>query len=435
MQLSRYLHDSLDALAIGACEYDAAMNAVGWNRTFLQFFPEDEGVITVGESYADNLLRFYQNRLSPDELPEIERYVAEGVARHDNQTQPFEFIHHGRRLRASSLRAADGSRVRLWQQIDAQSLTSAAPEVALPVIEALSFMPDGATLLDSSNRVMAANEAFARLYDLPHGDIITGKTLDEIIAWCWRDAPRSGAWRAAIRNGLRYDGAPFEIELPGQRWLRVVARHNAEGIGFFTHADITAAKRQQMELLEAQEALRQANAALAQLAETDGLTGLANHRRFVGALAEAAADARPIALMMIDVDHFKTINDRFGHLVGDACLKAIACVIAEQLRQVPALAARIGGEEFGVLCPGMRIETVSLLAAAIRHSLAQVSWSALHPELTNLTVSVGLCTGEGPLDGTALHAGADHALYAAKHNGRDRMEMSSLPQMPLRIVG
>lgn len=435
MQLSRYLHDSLDALGIGACEYDASMKAVGWNETFLQFFPEDVDEIFVGESYADNLLRFYRHRLTPDEMPDIARYVAEGVARHENQTQPFEFIHHGRRLRASSLRAADGSRVRMWQRIDAERPASLVPERALPVIEALAFIPDGATILDSADRVIAANEAFARLYDLPRDSVVTGRTLDEIIAWCWRDAPSAGDWRAAIRNGLRYDGAPFEIELPGQRWLRVIARHSADGIGFFTHADITAAKRQQRELLEAQEALHRANAALAELAETDGLTGLANHRRFVAALAEAAAGGKPVALMMIDVDHFKTINDRFGHLVGDACLKTIAKVVADQLRPIPSCAARLGGEEFGILCPGMGPEASGLLAAAIRHSLAQVSWTTLHPELTTVTVSIGLCVGEGPLDGTSLHAGADHALYAAKHNGRDRIETSMLSVTPLRNVG
>ena len=113
MILSRYLHDSLDMLGIAACEYDARLEAVSWNSTFLQFFPEDVGAIYAGEPYADNLVRFYRNRLSPEEMPEIERYIAEGVARHQNQTQPFEFIHNGRRLRASSLRAPGGERVRL----------------------------------------------------------------------------------------------------------------------------------------------------------------------------------------------------------------------------------------------------------------------------------------------------------------------------------
>lgn len=435
MKLSRYLLDSLDMLGIGACEYDAGMKAVGWNRTFLLFFPEDEGLIYVGEPYRDNLARFYCGRLSSEEMPEIERYIAEGVARHVNQTQPFEFRHNSRHLRASSLRAPDGGRVRMWQCLEDRSLADRPPAFALPIIDALPFIPDGATILDASDRIIAANAAFSQLYDLPHGHAVVGRTLDDIIAWCWRDGSPAGAWRAAIRNGLRYDGAPFEIELPGQRWLRVIARHSADGVGFFTHADITSAKRQQMELLDAQEALRQANAALAELAETDVLTGLANRRRFVAGLAKAVAQAAPVALMMIDVDHFKTINDRFGHLAGDACLKLIAEVVARQIPVASSLAARIGGEEFGVLLGGMTQDAAHEIALAIRHALTQVAWQALHPALTGVTVSIGLCAGEGPLDGTRLHGCADEALYAAKRNGRDRVEIVDLSPMPLQIAG
>jgi len=435
MKLSRYLLDSLDALGIGVCEYDEQMRALCWNRTFLQLFPEDEGEIYVGEPYADNLARFYQHRLSPEDMADIARHVAEGVARHENQTQPFEFIHNGRKLRASSLRAPDGGRVRLWQPLDVESHTEAAPELVLPVMDALRFIPDGATILDAKERVIAANDAFRRLYDLPKGTPVVGRTLDEIIAWCWREASPVGAWRAAISNGLRYDGVPFEIELPGQRWLRLIARHSTGGVSFFTHADITAAKRQQNELLEAQEALRRANAALAELAETDGLTGLANHRRFVARLADASARREPLSLLMIDADHFKTINDRFGHLVGDACLKAIAEVIAAQITSASALVARVGGEEFGVLLGDTSIEAAEEAATAIRRALRRVPWRLLHSELTGVTVSIGLCAGEGPLDGTNLHARADEALYAAKRNGRDRIEMASPSAASRRIAG
>lgn len=435
MKLSRYLLDSLDALGIAACEYDAQMRTLCWNQTFLQFFPEDEGEIYVGEPYADNLLRFYRHRLSPEDMPEIARHVAEGVARHENQTQPFEFIHNGRKLRAFSLPAPDGGRVRLWQRQDLESDAEAAPESALPVMDALRFIPDGATILDARERVIAANNAFRRLYDLPSGTPVVGRTLDEIISWCWRGTPPAGAWRAAISNGLRYDGVPFEIELPGQRWLRLIARHSAGGLSFFTHADITLAKRQQIELLEAQEALRRANAALAELADTDGLTGLANRRRFVAGLAEEAARRQPLTLMMIDVDHFKTINDRFGHLAGDGCLKRIAEVVAAQAVPASALVARIGGEEFGVLLAGARIEAAFEMAGAIRRALTLVPWRTLHADLAGVTVSIGLCAAEGPVDDTGLYACADAALYAAKRNGRDRIERANPPAAARRIAG
>lgn len=427
MILSRYLLDSLDAIGIAVCEYDARLEAVSWNSTFLQFFPEDDGAIYAGEPYADNLVRFYGRRLSPEEMPEIERYIAEGVARHENQTQPFEFIHNGRRLRASSLRAPGGERVRLWQRLDIESRAEAVPELVLPVFEALPFIPDGATILDAADRIIAANDAFRQLYGLPGDRPVVGCTLDEIIAWCWRGASPGGAWRAAIRNGLRYDGAPFEIELPGQRWLRVIARHGVGGIGFFTHADITAAKRQHNELVEAQAALRRANEELAKLAGTDGLTGLANRRAFMDCLAAEARSSRPLSLLAIDVDHFKTINDRFGHLVGDACLKMIGLIVAEQAGGPERLVSRIGGEEFGVVLGGASLDEAYRMALAIRAALARAPWRSLHPSLDAATISIGLCSGEGPVDERLLHGCADEALYAAKRNGRDRIESRPLP--------
>lgn len=430
MILSRYLLDSLDAIGVAACEYNARLEAVSWNSTFLQFFPEDVGEIYAGEPYADNLVRFYRRRLSPEEMPEIERYIAEGVARHQNQTQPFEFIHNGRRLRASSLRAPGGERVRLWQRLDIQDRAEAAPELVLPVFEALSFIPDGATILDGSDRIIAANDAFRQLYGLPGDRPVVGCTLDEIIAWCWRGASPAGAWRATIRNGLRYDGAPFEIELPGQRWLRVIARHSVGGIGFFTHADITAAKRQHIELVEARDALRRANDELAKLAGTDGLTGLANRRAFMEFLATEARRAGPVSLMAMDVDHFKSINDRFGHLIGDACLKMIGLTVSEQVSGPGRLVARIGGEEFGAVLGGVSLGEAQAMALAIREALARAPWRSIHPALDGVTVSIGLCSGDGPIDGDALHGCADDALYAAKRNGRNRVE--ALPHSGMR---
>ena len=424
--LSRYLHDSLDMLGIAACEYDARLEAVSWNSTFLQFFPEDEGAIYAGEPYADNLVRFYRGRLSPEEMPEIERYIADGVARHENQTQPFEFIHNGRRLRASSFRAPNGARVRLWQRLDIESRSEAVPELVLPVFEALPFIPDGATILDAADRIIAANDAFRQLYGLPGDRPVVGCTLDEIIAWCWRGASPAGAWRAAIRNGLRYDGAPFEIELPGQRWLRVIARHGVGGIGFFTHADITTAKRQHIDLVEAQAALRRANAELAKLAGTDGLTGLANRRAFMEFLSVEARRTGPLSLLVIDVDHFKVINDRFGHLVGDACLTVIGQTMTTQVCAPRSLVSRIGGEEFGVVLGGTPADEAFGIACAIRQALAQAPWRNLHPDLAAATTSIGVCCSDGPIDGDALHASADDALYAAKRNGRDRVELHIL---------
>lgn len=427
MIVSRYLHESFDVLSVGVCEYDAEHRAVGWNRTFLHFFPEDEGLIYPGEPYDENLRRFYALRLTPGEMPEIDRYIAEGMARHENQTQAFEFLHNGRRLRATSLLAPCGGRVRMWQMLEAPRRPGATVEVTLPAFEALRFIPDGAMLLDGEDRIIATNEAFRELYDIPADALVVGQTFDQIVAACWRGISVVAGLRASILNGLRYDGAPFEIELPGQRWRRIVARRTMEGLSCFIHADTTAAKRQQAALLSAQDALRQANAELVKLAQTDGLTGLANRRRFIECLASEAASPQPLALLIVDVDHFKAINDEFGHVAGDTCLRLVAQVIAGPPTGAARLVARLGGEEFGVLIADATPEDVIAVAEAIRQALAQAPWRAVDAQLQGATVSIGLCCGYGPLDGDALYAHADAALYTAKRNGRDRIETALLP--------
>lgn len=422
MVVSRYLHDSLDMLGIGACEYDAGHCAVSWNRTFLQLFPEHDGHMRCGEPYADNLRRFYLTRLTPTELSDIERYIAEGVARHHNQTQPFEFIQHGRRVRASSLRAPDGSRLRLWQALDRPIENPVIANGVQPVLDALSFIPDGASIIDAEDRIIAANDAFRQLYDIADDRPIVGLKLDEIIAGCWREISAVAGLRASIRNGLRYDGAPFEVELPGQRWRRVIARHSVEGIGCFIHADITSAKRQEMALIQAREALQKANAELEELAQTDSLTGLANRRRFMAGLAVEAEKRQSLSLLIIDVDYFKAINDQFGHVVGDACLQKVAQLIQAMPAPPGRLVARLGGEEFGILMPEASYETALSVAEATRLILRSAAWHELAPGLQGPTVSIGHCHASGPLDGDALYAAADGALYVAKRRGRDRVE-------------
>ncbi|SIQ33907.1 sensor domain-containing diguanylate cyclase [Bosea sp. TND4EK4] len=430
MILSRYLHDSLDMLGIGACEYDAELRAVSWNSAFLRFFPEHEGHIRVGEAYADNLRRFYAAGLEPGELPDIERCIAEGVARHLNQTQPFEFLHGGRRLRASSLPSPSGGRVRLWQSLDRRAEVVALTDAMLPVFEALRFIPDGATIVDGDDRIIVANDAFRQLYDLAENRVIVGEKLDQVLAEAWGDEAVIADRRATIRAGLRYDGAPFEVELPGGRWRRVLSRHSVEGIGCFIHADITSGKRQHIELLQAQEALHRANADLRLLSQTDALTGLANRRHFMNVLAGEAARAQKLALLIVDVDHFKGVNDQFGHVVGDACLKKVASLIGALPVPQGCTIARLGGEEFGLLLPGPASETALLLAEAVRGAFAQEPWHRLSPRLHGLTVSIGHCCAGGPLDGDALYASADDALYVAKRRGRDRVETAAVPLAP-----
>ncbi|WP_349542722.1 sensor domain-containing diguanylate cyclase [Bradyrhizobium sp. ARR65] len=179
---------------------------------------------------------------------------------------------------------------------------------------------------------------------------------------------------------------------------------------------------------------------LAVLANTDGLTGLCNRRRFDEALeAEWRRSQRsgtPIALLMIDADHFKAYNDQHGHQAGDAALTAIAGCIAGATNRASDLAARYGGEEFAVLVPGVNAEGAFELAEKIRGRLAALRRTQRERQEVCPTISIGLAcliprSGDGPGD---LVREADEALYSAKRDGRDRAVMASSSSKQRRKV-
>ena len=179
--------------------------------------------------------------------------------------------------------------------------------------------------------------------------------------------------------------------------------------------------------------VRQANTLLAQLASRDGLTGLANRRTFDEMLAtewrRAQRLQQPVALLMLDVDHFKLYNDTYGHLQGDDCLRKVAGVIANQGARPGDLAARYGGEEFAVILPNTDATGASNLATRIRDGVAALCLGHSQSSLQRVSISVGaavLLPTQG-LQPSALVALADKALYQAKHLGRDRVHVAADP--------
>ena len=175
-------------------------------------------------------------------------------------------------------------------------------------------------------------------------------------------------------------------------------------------------------LNEANAELREANQVLEQLASSDGLTELANRRRFFDlARAEIQRAQRykhSLSLQMLDIDHFKAINDRFGHLAGDHVLRGVANILRANLRHND-VAARIGGEEFAILLPETEI------GDAVHHAerLRRIIESSVFPfGAENLEISVsigvsGLSEGEWTLEPVLM--GADNSLYQAKQDGRN----------------
>lgn len=164
------------------------------------------------------------------------------------------------------------------------------------------------------------------------------------------------------------------------------------------------------------------NLRLSEMATTDALTGLNNRRMFDHSLQlELAIVERrktPLSLLMLDVDHFKQINDTHGHEVGDTVLVGIAQVLGGCARVID-IVARVGGEEFAVILPNTDTEGALEVAERMRTAVGQATWLA-----QPATISIGVATLQPAEDASGFYSRADAALYAAKAAGRNRVELA-----------
>jgi diguanylate cyclase (GGDEF)-like protein len=161
----------------------------------------------------------------------------------------------------------------------------------------------------------------------------------------------------------------------------------------------------------------------------DPLTGISNRRAFLqdgeAQLKRQSADPQPTAVMLLDLDNFKSINDRFGHAIGDRVLQLFATVAGNCMRRMD-LFGRLGGEEFAALLIDTTRERAMAVAEDIRKSFANAT-AEVEGRPVVATVSIGIVISyDAVLDISALLAQADHALYRAKDNGRNRVEVASI---------
>jgi diguanylate cyclase (GGDEF)-like protein len=230
---------------------------------------------------------------------------------------------------------------------------------------------------------------------------------------CFADAVTAMASGARVfscdASFLRLDGSLRQHAL-----TMLVMPGHAQGLDFVivSTVDITERKRMDAELLV--------------LATTDFLTGLPNRREFMARLEDELARvqrnvAECAAVLMLDIDHFKVVNDRYGHASGDAVLRHLAGLMGATQRKIDTL-GRMGGEEFAVLLPGASAAAAAAYAERLRQSVADCPLS-IDGQVIALTVSIGIA-GIYARDMTADAAlkRADKALYRAKQAGRNRVD-------------
>jgi diguanylate cyclase (GGDEF)-like protein len=180
--------------------------------------------------------------------------------------------------------------------------------------------------------------------------------------------------------------------------------------------------------------LNRLNTELLRLSSTDTLTGLANRRQFEAELQRHWSDRKraPLAVALVDVDHFKSFNDSAGHAAGDVCLCRVAEAIAGAMRQGLDQAARFGGEEFTVLLPGVTEDELSALGERLRRAVLDLALPNPGQMHLPVTISVGLSwrtAGSRAGSPDTLLREADRALYVAKNTGRNRVVLAELPRL------
>lgn len=232
--------------------------------------------------------------------------------------------------------------------------------------------------------------------------------------------------RSLVRTATRFGRGDLRARAADKPWM---AEFEPLAAAFDDMARKLAAR---------EEELRIANQHLDELASLDGLTGLANRRGFDRELDRAwrRADERhePLALMMIDIDHFKLFNDRYGHVRGDACLRAVGEALSLVTLEDAVIVARYGGEEFALLLPGLDIERSIALAEEARRAIEHLLMTHADAACGIVTISIGVesTVPEPDQSPAGLVEAADRALYDAKRRGRNTVVAHS--PLPLRAA-
>lgn len=291
-------------------------------------------------------------------------------------------------------------------------------------------VPVGVLVQGADSKFMLANPKALELLGLTEDQMLGRTSYDpdwnvvgedgRVLSASEYPVNRAIATRQAVHDAV------VGVQRPGggdRSWLLVSAAPEIAEDGTLvqvlsTFSDITERKAGELRL-------QQANAALQRLSLVDAVTDVANRRQFDRALvdewARATRTGSSIALVLVDVDHFKPYNDRYGHPAGDECLKRIAAVLGRTLQRAGDLVARYGGEEFAAVLPLTDLDAATAVAERMRKGVEALAMPHGAVERGVVTISAGVAAtrpeiGADPLD---LLARADAALYEAKAAGRN----------------
>ena len=294
--------------------------------------------------------------------------------------------------------------------------------------EVMDAVPAGVAIYDNQDRLLSFNQEVSRQYPYNTGDDVIGQSYEALMRRALAQGRVAEAvgqeeqWLALRMAGRGSLHTPMLRHTDDGQWVHSYEIRTPSGYLVMSRLDMTP-------MVEKGLALERANEQLLRLSTTDGLTGIANRRMFDQTLQtewqRCARNRSNLALLMIDIDHFKLYNDQYGHQTGDECLRQVARILVMCAKRSGELVARYGGEEFAILLPATDAQEAMAVAQRCIQELSVARIPNVDSPVTPwLTISVGVSSmSASPAENRAtLVMQADSAMYCAKKSGRARAE-------------
>jgi diguanylate cyclase (GGDEF)-like protein len=409
------LRSALDEIQIGVVLLSSDMRVQICNRAFRRMWNVPDALAEKKPSFMALLYHVRDTHAYRTAEPDLDAFIA-GRLRMIKAGDP----------KTIDLRRADGEVIRMQctalpnggRLLTYATVTDIVAHVdELEVLyKALDTIQDGVLLLDAHLNAQFLNAPMRAYFGVTEQQAATHPPFAALIA----SAPGAGphgmdpgqldefiACRLAAVQAV--EPSVLDLQIADGRHIRVHCSEMANGGRMLTYCDVT-------DLIRNAEQLER-------LATTDSLTSLYNRRHFMELAATEWSrylrHRRPLSMLMIDIDHFKLVNDRYGHAAGDDAIASIAATCRESKRAAD-IVGRLGGEEFAILLPETDQVQARVLAERIREKVAGRSLSTQGVEFS-MTISVGIAAASADMSGAdALLRAADRALYQAKADGRNR---------------
>ena len=419
------LRAAMDEIETGVVLLDSDLRSQFINKAFRKMWALPDAVADSKPSYV--ALMFHGRDIGAYEIAaaDIDAYVAGRIAQiRAGDTNPRDVrCTNGEVIRVQCAVLPNGGRMLSYAYIT--DIVRRSDELQL-LRNALDNISEGVMLLDADLKAQYLNRKLREYFGVTAEQVAVRPSYLDLITHS-PSAAAGGASREQIDAFVadrveamqKADPCLSDIMTPDGRHVRVQVSVTANGGRLVTYCNITDLVHN-AELLE-------------KLATIDSMTGLYNRRHFT-VLAEAEWSRfqryqRPLSMLMLDIDHFKSVNDRYGHAVGDEAIASVAAACQRGKRNSD-IAGRLGGEEFAILLPETDAEQAQVVAERIRESIA-AQFLSVHKVRFNVTISVGIASASLSMSGIeALMRAADEALYQAKEAGRNRVVTWSAPAAP-----